>query len=72
MRRDHRGIAYREGFRREPVDHRVDANPAKMACRACGRQIHYVRKTYGPNGRAGFWQHSGDGLAQYRSWGIAR
>lgn len=68
MKRDHRGIAAREGYRREPVGHVADADPAKRVCRECGQRVHFRRRTYGPNGRAGGWSHSGDGLAQFRTW----
>jgi hypothetical protein len=48
--------------------HPVDADPARKVCRTCGRGVHFRRRTYGPNGRAGGWSHNGDGLAQFRSW----
>jgi hypothetical protein len=48
--------------------HPVDPNPAKRECRTCGRRVHFRRRTYGPNGRVGGWQHSGNGLAQYAAW----
>ncbi len=69
--RDHKGIAYRDGYRRGPIGHAVapsSPNPRRAVCTVCGRSVHYVKRTYGPHGRAGFWQHTGDGLAQYRSW----
>lgn len=74
MARDHKGIAYREGQPGrdgKPRDHRVDPDPARKRCRTCGDKAMYVRRSYGPHGRAGHWQHAGDGLAQYRSWHTA-
>jgi len=76
MKRDHKGIAYRQGGEaREivarPVGHAVvptSPDPRRARCETCGRDVHYVRRTYGPHARAGHWQHTGDGLAQYRSW----
>lgn len=84
MTRDHRGIAERELRRlaaegdeeaaaelralRAPVGHPVDPDPVHKRCLACQRAIHYRRRSYGPNGRAGGWAHTGDGLGQFRSW----
>ncbi len=75
-KRDHKGIGYRSGGPEErrrlraqdhaPQPDRPD--PRTASCIVCSRRVHYVRRTYGPDGRAGHWQHTGDGLAQYRSW----
>lgn len=80
MKRDHKGIAYRGGGEGRaivaaPVGHKPQPSspdPRRAVCLECGRAVHYRRRTYGPNGQAGRWQHTGDGLAQYRSWGINR
>jgi len=71
MRRGHKGIAYQQGYRGAGPDHRPEPSvpdPRRAVCTACGRSVHYVRRSYGPHGRAGHWQHTGDGLSQYRSW----
>jgi len=71
MKQNHKGIAYDQGERRGPVGHAVEPtspDPRRAKCAICGRNVHFVRRTYGPNGRAAHWQHTGDGLAQYRSW----
>lgn len=78
MGTDHRGIALAEGTEaaRELARTRrrdacpIDPDPARKVCRRCGHRVMYVRRTYGPHGRAGHWQHVGDGLAQYRSWRV--
>jgi hypothetical protein len=76
-RRDHRGIAElsmssTDLAERRAQDraraHPVFFDPARKICRTCGRAAHWVRRTYGPHGRAGFAQHTGDGLAQFASW----
>jgi hypothetical protein len=80
MKRSHRGIALTEGSpdakalaasrRRDACP--LDPDPRRKVCRACDRRVMYVRKSYGPNGKAGHWKHVGDGLGQYRSWGVTR
>lgn len=45
----------------------LDADYGRRQCRSCGRKIMLVR---GTRNRKAHWQHVGDGLAQYRSWGI--
>lgn len=72
MTRSHKGIAFSEGERRGPVGHPVapsSPDPRRATCSTCGRRAMYVRRTYGPHAKAGHWQHVGDGLVQYRSWG---
>jgi hypothetical protein len=71
-KRSHEGIAHREGERRGPVGHPASPStpdPRRAVCATCGSRLQYRRRTYGPNGRAGGWAHSGDGLQQYRAWG---
>lgn len=74
--RSHKGIAYSEHQRDgKSLDHAVEPsspNPKRATCLVCGRRVHFVRRTYGPNARAAHWQHTGDGLAQFRSWAIER
>ncbi len=76
MTRDRSGIAARErkalGIADEaPVGcQALDPDPARKLCRSCGRRVMFVRKVYGPKPRAAHWQHVGDGLVQYRSWGV--
>jgi hypothetical protein len=71
----HKGIAYSQGYRRVGPDHKPEPsspNPRQAVCNVCDSAVHFVRRSYGPNGRAAHWQHTGDGLAQYRSWGLGR
>jgi hypothetical protein len=82
VKRSHAGVAMIEGSdaaKALTAEHRrnahpVEPDPVRKVCRAdgCGRKVMYVRKTYGPHAKAGHWQHVGDGLAQYRSWGVSR
>lgn len=70
-KRSHRGIAYGEGERRTPVGHPFRPSvpdPKRATCLDCGQRGHLRRRTYGPNGRAGGWSHTGDGLVQFRAW----
>lgn len=48
----------------------LDPDYGRKVCRNCGRQIalYRARKTRQGMQRAR-WQHVGDGLAQFRSWG---
>jgi len=50
----------------------LDADYQRKVCRNCGRRIMFVRMSGGPHGKKAHWQHVGDGLTQYRSWGIRR
>jgi hypothetical protein len=59
---------YLAGPGHAPVPTTPDPRRAVCAVEGCGRRLHYRRTTYGPNGRKGGWQHTGDGLAQYHSW----
>jgi hypothetical protein len=72
MKRSHTGIAAREGHPQAPVGHPAEPvdyhKPGGPFCATCERRVHYRKRSYGPNGRAGGWSHTGDGLAQYRAW----
>lgn len=78
MKRDRKGIAYREAqagltgerpYSGRSLDHAVEPKfGRKITCAVCERGVHFRRRTYGPNGRAGGWQHNGNGLDQFRTW----
>lgn len=75
MKRSHRGISPQPRDSEAPVPNcpdGLDPDPVRRLCRNCGRRVMFVRKVYGPTPRAAHWQHVGDGLAQYRSWGVNR
>jgi len=75
-RRDHTGIAVREGTR-DPKDLECDSLDVSYPgfvgrrCGSCGMRVMFVRGTTTRRGvhRKGHWQHVGDGLRQFRSWG---
>ena len=73
MKRSHEGIASSEGHPQPAPGHPANptrrlGDPRHSVCSVCGGPVHYRKRTYGPNGRAGGWSHTGDGLAQYRTW----
>jgi hypothetical protein len=75
--RDHKGIAARESQPQPRRDHPAApigrlGSPRHALCATCGDPIHYRKRTYGPNGRKGGWSHTGDGLVQFRAWGVGR
>jgi|GEM_PF-2233089 len=45
-------------------DHVFDLS--RKTCDTCGRAVRLVRART----RRNYWQHTGDGLAQYRSWHV--